>query len=53
VVSSYLTIARHGEAEIEVRRSRLRCTLVRVEDEPAARVVGERWVDAPRAGPAH
>jgi uncharacterized YigZ family protein len=42
VVSSYLTIARDGEAEIEAKRSRFRCTLVRVEDEPAARAVVER-----------
>ena len=42
VVSRYLTIARDGEAEIEVKRSRFRCTLVRVEDEAAARAVVER-----------
>jgi uncharacterized YigZ family protein len=41
VVSRYLTIARDGEAEIEVKRSRFRCTLVRVGDEPAARAVVE------------
>jgi uncharacterized YigZ family protein len=42
VVSSYLTIARDGAAETEVKRSRFRCTLVRAEDEPAARAVVER-----------
>lgn len=41
-MSSYLTIARDGEAEIEVKRSRFLCTLARVEDEPAARAVVER-----------
>ena len=40
-MSRYLTIARDGEAEIEVKRSRFRCTLVRVADEPAARAVVE------------
>ena len=39
---SYLTIARDGEAEIEVKRSRFLCTLVRVEDEAAARAVVDR-----------
>ncbi|HEY3015585.1 MAG TPA: YigZ family protein, partial [Nocardioides sp.] len=38
----YLTIARDGEAEIEVKRSRFLCTLVRVEEEDAARAVVER-----------
>ncbi|MGY2701954.1 putative YigZ family protein [Nocardioides sp. HB32] len=42
VVSSYLTIARSAEAEIEVKRSRFLCTLERVGDEPAARAVVER-----------
>ena len=42
MVSSYLTVARDGEAEIEVKRSRFRCTLARVEDEPAVRAVLER-----------
>jgi uncharacterized YigZ family protein len=42
VVSHYRTIARNAEAEIEVKRSRFRCTLERVEDEPAARAVVER-----------
>ena len=40
--TSYLTIARDGEAEIEVKRSRFLCTLARVEDEKAARAVVER-----------
>lgn len=35
----YRTIASHGEAEIEVSRSRFRCELVRVEDEMTARGV--------------
>ena len=39
---SYLTIARAAEAEVEVKRSRFRCTLERVEDETAARAVVER-----------
>jgi uncharacterized YigZ family protein len=39
---SYLTVARDGEAEIEVKRSRFLCTLVRVEEEAAARAVVER-----------
>jgi uncharacterized YigZ family protein len=38
-MSSYLTIARGAEAEVEVKRSRFRCTLARVEDEDAARGV--------------
>ncbi|WP_197025435.1 MULTISPECIES: YigZ family protein [unclassified Nocardioides] len=41
-MSSYLTIARSAEAEIEVKRSRFLCTLERVGDEPAARAVVER-----------
>jgi uncharacterized YigZ family protein len=36
---TYRTIASHGEAEIEVSRSRFRCELVRVEDEMTARGV--------------
>lgn len=36
---SYLTLARDAEAEIEVKRSRFRCTLRRVETEDAARAV--------------
>jgi uncharacterized YigZ family protein len=39
MTSSYLTIARDGEAETEVKRSRFLCTLARVEDEAAARAV--------------
>ncbi|MFN8195899.1 MAG: YigZ family protein [Nocardioidaceae bacterium] len=38
-MTSYLTVARRGEAEIEVKRSRFRCTLARVQDEAAARAV--------------
>jgi uncharacterized YigZ family protein len=41
VVTSYLTVARGAEAELEVRRSRFRCTLRRVEDETAARALVE------------
>lgn len=41
-VDRYLTLARDAEAEIEVKRSRFLCTLVRVEDEAAARAVVER-----------
>lgn len=37
----YLTIRRDAEAEIEVKRSRFRCTLKRVETEAAARAVTE------------
>lgn len=40
--TTYLTIARDGEVEIEVKRSRFRCTLQRVEDEGSARAVVER-----------
>lgn len=39
VVTRYLTIAGPAEAEVEVKRSRFRCTLRRVEDEAAARAV--------------
>jgi uncharacterized YigZ family protein len=39
---SYLTVARSAEAEIEIKRSRFRCTLERVEDEPAARAIVDR-----------
>ena len=42
MTTSYLTLARDGEAEIEVKRSRFLCTLVRVGDEAAARAVVER-----------
>ena len=38
-MTSYLTIARDGEAEIEVKGSRFLCNLRRVADEPAARAV--------------
>lgn len=41
-MTTYLTVARDVEAEIEVKRSRFLCTLVRVEDEAAARAVVER-----------
>lgn len=40
--SSYRTIAGSADAEIEVKRSRFRCTLERVESEEAARAVVER-----------
>lgn len=40
-MTSYLTLARDAEAEIEVKRSRFLCTLRRVEDEAAARAVVE------------
>ena len=42
MTDSYLTLARGGEAEIEVKRSRFLCTLARVEDEGAARAVVDR-----------
>ena len=42
MTDSYLTLARDGEAEIEVKRSRFLCTLARVEDETAARAVVDR-----------
>ncbi|MCW2792071.1 MAG: hypothetical protein JWO76_1169 [Nocardioides sp.] len=41
-MTSYLTVARDGTAEIEVKRSRFLCTLERVEEEAAARAVVER-----------
>lgn len=41
-VTRYLTVARNGEAEIEVKRSRFLCTLERVEGEAAARAVVDR-----------
>jgi uncharacterized YigZ family protein len=41
VVTTYLTVARDAEAELEVRRSRFRCTLRRVGDEAAARALVE------------
>lgn len=40
--TSYLTVARSGSAEIEVRRSRFLCHLERVDTEDAARAVVER-----------
>ena len=39
---SYRTIAHRAVAEIEVSRSRFRCLVERVEDEPAARAVVDR-----------
>lgn len=42
VVSSYLTVACDGAAEVEVKRSRFRCTLARVESEEHARAVVDR-----------
>ncbi|WP_185996062.1 YigZ family protein [Nocardioides campestrisoli] len=41
VVTSYLTLARDGEAELEIKRSRFLCVLRRVESEAAARAVVE------------
>jgi uncharacterized YigZ family protein len=41
-VSAYLTIARDGDAEIEVKRSRFLCWLRRVDDEDQAREVVQR-----------
>ena len=41
-MTSYLTLAREGGAEIVVMRSRFLCTLERVEEEAAARAVVER-----------
>lgn len=41
-MTTYVTVARDAEAEIEVKRSRFLCTLVRVEDEAAARALVER-----------
>ena len=41
-MTSYLTIARDAEAEIEVKRSRFLCTLRRVDDEAAARALVQR-----------
>ena len=42
MVTSYRTVARDGSAEIEVSRSRFRCTVARVEDEVGARAVVDR-----------
>lgn len=51
VPSGYLTIDGPGSAEVEVKRSRFRCTLERVETEDAARAVVERCRSAhPEAG---
>ena len=41
-VTSYLTVARSGSAEIEVKRSRFLCTVERVGDEAAARALVDR-----------
>ncbi len=41
-VVTYRVPGRSAEAEIEVKRSRFRCTLERVEDEAAARALVER-----------
>ena len=41
-MTTYLTVARDADAEIEVKRSRFLCTLVRVEEEAAARALVER-----------
>lgn len=41
-VDHYLTIARTAETEIEVKRSRFRCRLERVDDEAQARAVIEQ-----------
>lgn len=40
--TSYRTIARDGEVELKVKRSRFLCTLVRVQSEEDARAVVER-----------
>lgn len=42
MTTSYLTVARNGSAEIEVKRSRFLCHVERVADEDAARAVVER-----------
>jgi len=41
-ITSYLTVARDGFAEIEEGRSRFRCTLARVSDEEGARAVADQ-----------
>lgn len=41
-MAHYLTIARDAEAELEIKRSRFLCTLVRVAEEGDARAVVER-----------
>ena len=42
VVTTYLTVARDGTAEIEVKRSRFLCTIARVTEEADARAVVDR-----------
>jgi len=42
VVTRYRTVARDAAAEIEVKRSRFRCALTRVETEDAARAAVDR-----------
>lgn len=42
MTTSYLTVAGAGGAEIEVRRSRFRCRVERVDSDEAARAVVER-----------
>jgi uncharacterized YigZ family protein len=42
VTTSYLTVARAGDVEIEVKRSRFRCHVERVTTEDEARAVVER-----------
>ena len=42
VVTTYLTVARDGTAEIEVKRSRFLCTVARVTEEADARAVVDR-----------
>lgn len=42
MTTSYLTVADAAEAEIEVKRSRFRCRVERVDSEDAARAVVER-----------
>jgi uncharacterized YigZ family protein len=42
VTTSYRTVGRSGSADIEVSRSRFRCTVARVEDEVGARAVVDR-----------
>lgn len=41
MVTTYRTVARDGSAEIEVSRSRFRCSVARVEDEVGARAAVE------------
>jgi uncharacterized YigZ family protein len=42
VVTSYLTLGRDAEAELEVKRSRFLCVVRRTDSEPAARALVER-----------